>query len=380
MMKPLHNLLLVGALVFSATSIQGIEIGDPCPDFSMKGSDGRTYSLSDMKGKAPFVIAWFPKAFTGGCTKECKSFRSEGEKIRHFDALYFTASTDTVDLNTKFAQSLDLDYPILSDPGKKVAEAFGVVDEFRPVPRRWTFYVNKNGKIVDIDKKINVSNAGVDVADKLASLKVAKNATVDNTISRSQKAAGWQLLFNGKDDSGWMTSKKTKIQTKIEDGSLVPFKSGGYLIVHKQQFENFEFSADVKMSSDKCNSGIFFRVSNLDKPVQNGFEAQVLGSKGNGYHHFGAIYDLAKTSIGDFQFDGWNRILIRAVGPHIDVFVNGHKVSSVNTDDFPEKGKRPDGTKHKFGVVKDLPKSGYLGFQDHGHKVWYKNVKARVIQ
>ncbi len=62
--------------------------------------------------------------------------------------------------------------------------------------------------------------------------------------------------------------------------------------------------------------------------------------------------------------------------PIITVAVNGEEVSSLNCDDYPEKGKRPDGSRHKFGVaIKDLPRTGYLGFQDHGQKCWYKNVK-----
>ena len=53
--------------------------GDPAPDFSMKGTDGKTHTLADYKGKQAVVIAWFPKAFTGGCTKECKSMRADGD-------------------------------------------------------------------------------------------------------------------------------------------------------------------------------------------------------------------------------------------------------------------------------------------------------------
>jgi len=367
------SILLVG-------NVKGLEKGDDCPDFSLKGSDGHTYALSEIKGKAPFVIAWYPKAFTGGCTRECKSFRSDGEAMREYDALYFTASVDSVEDNTRFSQSLNLDYPILSDPGKKVAEAFGVVTDFRSVPYRWTFYVGKDGKILKVDKKIKVVSAGSDVAKTFEELGIKKRSTLDNSIASAERAAGWELLFNGKDDSGWMTNKKTKIQTKIDDGSLVPFKSGGYVIVHEKKFKNFEFVSDVKMSAERCNSGIFFRVSDLSNPVQSGFEAQVLGRSGNGYHDFGAIYDLSKTSMGDFKYDDWNRVLIRAVGSNIEVHINGNKVSSIDTDKFSERGRRPDGTKHKFGVIKDLPWEGYLGFQDHGAMVWYKNVKAREIK
>jgi len=87
---------------------------------------------------------------------------------------YFTASCDTAEENKKFAESLDLDYPILSDPERKVAEAFGVVTAKRKFPSRWTFYIGKDGKILDIDKSVKAKSHGSDVAKKLEELKVDK--------------------------------------------------------------------------------------------------------------------------------------------------------------------------------------------------------------
>ena len=97
-----------------------------------------------------------------------------GKDIQVFDVAYFTASCDTVEKNTEFAKSLTLDYPILSDPGKKVAETYGVVHEGRAVPERWTFYIDAEGKIAHIDKKGKAGSAGADIAAKLGELKVAK--------------------------------------------------------------------------------------------------------------------------------------------------------------------------------------------------------------
>jgi len=148
--------------------------GEKAPEFKLKGSDGKEYSLKQFAGKQAVVVAWFPKAFTGGCTKECKSMRENGEKIRQFDVAYFTASTDDVEKNTDFAKSLMLDYPILSDPGKEVAKAYGVVHEGREVPERWTFYIDKEGVIKAIDKKVATETHGDDIAKKLAELGVAK--------------------------------------------------------------------------------------------------------------------------------------------------------------------------------------------------------------
>ncbi len=66
---------------------------------------------------------------------------------------YFAASVDTPEDNKKFAESLGLDFPILSDPGKQVATAYGVVTPERQFAQRWTFYIGVDGKILYIDKK-----------------------------------------------------------------------------------------------------------------------------------------------------------------------------------------------------------------------------------
>ena len=87
---------------------------------------------------------------------------------------YFAASVDTPDVNAEFAKSLELDFPILSDPGKQVASAYGVVNAERPLAFRWTFYIGPDGKILAIEKKIAVATAGKDVAARLNELGVAK--------------------------------------------------------------------------------------------------------------------------------------------------------------------------------------------------------------
>ena len=202
----------------------------------------------------------------------------------------------------------------------------------------------------------------------------------DNELSEDERAAGWQLLFNGQDHTGWKCNNGKPVATPVEDGALVPYKSGGYLIVYEKPFGDFELQCDVKMSVEECNSGIFFRVSDLKKPVYTGFEAQVYQG-GTGYHDFGAIYDLVRATKDVVKPVGqWNHVLIRCRGPVVEIEVNGEQVAAMNCDDFDKAGLRPDGTKHKFGgAIKEFERSGYLGFQDHGHKVWYKNVKLREL-
>lgn len=152
----------------------GPKVGDEFPDFSLVGSDGKTYSAADLKGKQAFVIAWYPKAFTPGCTNECKSFRDEQAALTAFDVSYFTASCDTAEKNKEFAESLKLNYPILSDSDGKLAGQLGIYDATRKVAKRVTFVVGKDGKILAIDTAVNTGNHGKDIAKKLDEVKVGK--------------------------------------------------------------------------------------------------------------------------------------------------------------------------------------------------------------
>ena len=95
----------------------------------------------------------------------------QGGEIRNFDVAYFTASVDDPEQNKKFAESLNLDYPILSDPSKQTAKAYGVLND-RGMANRWTYYIDKNGKIAAVDQKVNTENHGKDIAAKLEELGV----------------------------------------------------------------------------------------------------------------------------------------------------------------------------------------------------------------
>ena len=94
--------------------------------------------------------------------------------MRKYEVAYFTASVDQPADNKKFAEELGLDYPILSDPDKKVAEDYGVLNPQRGFANRWTFYIGKDGKILYIDKSVNTEAHGEDIAKKLDELGVAK--------------------------------------------------------------------------------------------------------------------------------------------------------------------------------------------------------------
>ena len=87
-------------------------------------------------------------------------------------------SVDDAETNRKFAEQHNADFPILADPEKNVAKAYGVINLNAPPERqvapRWTFYIGPDGKILDIDKKVNAKTAGEDLAKKLEALGVRR--------------------------------------------------------------------------------------------------------------------------------------------------------------------------------------------------------------
>ncbi len=165
------GLVLVGLAAMPAGAAD-LKVGDKAPDFKLQASDGKTYSLSDFKGKQAIVIAWFPKAYTKGCTIECKSLAEHGDMIKKYDTTYFMASVDALEDNKGFAAQEHADFPLLSDPTKEVAAAYGVLGE-SGMANRWTFYIGADGRILAIDKAVKPATSAEDMATKLGELKIA---------------------------------------------------------------------------------------------------------------------------------------------------------------------------------------------------------------
>ena len=175
MKKLVLFLLSVGAVAALSMTCysESLKPGTEAPGFQLRGSDGKSYSLKDFLGKKAVVIAWFPKAFTTGCTAECKSLKQASKVLDRYDVALFAASTNTPELNKKFAQKLQLPYPILSDPTRKTAEAYGVLKGL-PVAMRHTIYISKEGKVALVDTKVKPATAGEDIARNLEKLGVTK--------------------------------------------------------------------------------------------------------------------------------------------------------------------------------------------------------------
>ena len=190
-MKPMTTMFLSALALATITlgtahaqSAPTLKVGDVAPDFTLQGTDGKTHKLSDYRGKSSVVVAWFPKAFTQGCTIECKSLAENGDRLKKYNLTYFMASVDPLEDNIAFAKATSVklgenmvekkeaDFPMLSDPTKATAKAYGVLNE-RGVATRWTFYIDKAGKIAAIDTAVRPASSAEDMIAKLDELKIA---------------------------------------------------------------------------------------------------------------------------------------------------------------------------------------------------------------
>src|SRR5262245_44376176 len=105
-----------------------IEEGKKAPDFKLKASDGSEVSLKGLKGKN-VVIYFYPKDDTPGCTREACEFRDTQAAIKKTGAVVFGVSGDSLESHDKFVKKYKLNFPLLSDPDKTVAKAFGAWGE-----------------------------------------------------------------------------------------------------------------------------------------------------------------------------------------------------------------------------------------------------------
>src|SRR5262249_56051115 len=131
------------------------------------------------------------KGLGGGGGVEWRWVGGRDKELRKHGFRIFAASVDAPDTNRSFAESLGLTYPILSDPTRAAARAYGVLAA-SGYASRWTFYIGADGRIVDIDKKVNVSSHGRDVLKRVQSsaFKVYGLSSCSGSSSRS----GWVLV------------------------------------------------------------------------------------------------------------------------------------------------------------------------------------------
>lgn len=136
----------------------GLKVGQVIPQFSLPDQDGKLFNSNDIVGKNPFVIFFYPKDYTPGCTLEVCSFRDSYEEFTELGATVIGISSDSENTHRRFASKYKLPFKLLADRQKKVQSLFKVESKlFNLLPGRETYVVSKEGVILMAFNSINAS-------------------------------------------------------------------------------------------------------------------------------------------------------------------------------------------------------------------------------
>jgi len=215
-----------------------------------------------------------------------------------------------------------------------------------------------------------------------------------NTLSDKEKKDGWILLFNGKDFTGWRQCNSTGMAKNwvIDDGAMKVSTvegrkpgegSGGDILYGVKKFKNFELSIDWK-ASKMGNSGIFYYVRETPgQPIYYAApEVQILDNVDASdnkipSHLAGSLYDMLAADPKTVRPAGeWNNVVIRVMDGKVTHTQNGVKVVEYELwtpkwNDMIAKSKFKDFP----GFTEGIAKEGYIGLQDHGYPIWFRNIK-----
>lgn len=226
-----------------------------------------------------------------------------------------------------------------------------------------------------------------------------RTGATTNVLTQAEKAAGWKLLFDGKTWNGWRGFRREKMPDEgwaIEDGAIKHVagngeqsKQGGDIIT-VGKYENFELQLEWRISPGG-NSGIKYLVDeDMVKSGYSGlgFEMQVLDDERHpdakmgvaGNRTASALYDLIAPQNKALHAVGeWNQVRLIVNGNHVEHWLNGGKVLEYELGS-PQLKSLIAESKYKtipgFGEVR----KGHILLQDHGHEVWFRNIKLRELR
>lgn len=224
-----------------------------------------------------------------------------------------------------------------------------------------------------------------------SSSKSASGPAADNSLSRKEKKEGWTLLFDGTSTNGWhVYNRRTDGSAwKAGDGTMYfdpSIKNGGGDLTSEKEYENYHLKIDWKLEQNG-NSGLVFQAAEDPKyrwPWETGPEMQMLDNAGHPdakiiKHRAGDLYDMITSTPETVKPAGeWNSIELIADRGTLTFFQNGVKVlTTTQWDDnwrsmiANSKFKNMPG----FGTIK----KGHIALQDHGNKVWFKNIKIKEL-
>lgn len=164
--------LCISLLAFSgtATGDEMLKTGEDFPSFEIQAHDGSTVASSDLDGTI-YLLYFYPKADTPGCTKEACSLRDSWSELKEAEVRIFGVSYDTPQDNKAFAEKYNLPFLLLSDSDKALAGAVGAARILIPVPKRISYLVGADGKVLKPYASVSPSTHAEDVLKDLVQLR-----------------------------------------------------------------------------------------------------------------------------------------------------------------------------------------------------------------
>lgn len=221
----------------------------------------------------------------------------------------------------------------------------------------------------------------------------AASTVTNNQLTDAEKAAGWELLFDGKSMDQWRVYKKEAVQGwAVEAGEMIALgeegqEGHGNDIISKEQFENFELALEWKISKGG-NSGIFFNVveeGGFNSVYETGPEYQLIDDVGfpaklQDWQASGANYAMHPPAKAASKPQGeYNQSRIVVLNGHVEHWLNGEKVVEYNLwtpewDSLVRTGKWKEFS--GYGQAR----KGHIALQDHGNKIWFRNIKVKKYE
>ena len=182
------TLLGIFASANLARAQEGLKVGDPAPGFQAQDDSGKDWKSSEHVGKKVIVVYFYPADMTGGCTKQACGFRDDMKLLVEKGVEVVGVSGDSVKNHQFFKKAHELNFALLADTNGKVAEAFGVpvtpgektvkavIDGKEEAltrsvtTARWTFVINKSGKIASINKMVKAAEDSKAIIELVNSL------------------------------------------------------------------------------------------------------------------------------------------------------------------------------------------------------------------
>lgn len=169
---------MLALVLMSALAAQPV-VGGEAPDFSVKSVDGVELTLSALVEKGPVIVAFFPKAFTSGCTRELTAYVERYDDVKKHGAEIIAVSTDDAPTARRFRDSLKAPYHFVADPKAELTKLFDVKTFLLPLAKRVTFVIGPGRKVLAVQE----GGDAVDPSGAVSACSMRAAAAVDLVTS-----------------------------------------------------------------------------------------------------------------------------------------------------------------------------------------------------